>query len=177
MRKTVALLLALMMVLCAGLSLGEENKLPFTEEQLALSPDIPCSAHPTVYSSPRYLNTESQKAFDLPYGLSAKQINNATNREFGLYFKFTPGGKDAGYRITRFDVVVTAQNGEKLYIDGFDSDMECKAGYYWAWDFFPLEGLFINMRTLYGQVVAGKYRMDIYFNREWAGNTMFTIAN
>ncbi len=178
MKRMTAVILTLMMLLVMGFSMGE-GTIEFTEEQLALSPDNQCPVHPQIYSSARYLNMETNSAYDMSNGLSARQINNpSANRMYGLYFKFTPGGKDHGYQIDRFDVVISDnKSGEKLYIDGFAANMKCESGYYWAWNFFPLEGLFENQKTLYGEVKAGVYKMDIYFNGLWAGNTVFKIGN
>ena len=147
-----------------------------TEASSQLSPNNRCPVQPTIYSSPRYLGSNN-KGQNLKNGLSAKQImNDAGGREYGLYFKFTPKGKNAnGYQISRFDVTISDSKDSILYVDGFDSDMECKTGYYWYWNFFPLGGLFNNMDTLYGEIVPGRYTMDIYFNGLWAGRTNFTI--
>ena len=60
-------------------------------------------------------------------------------------------------------------------MDGFDTSMQCQSGYYWYWNFFPLEGLYDNMRILNGSVTAGSYTMNIYFNKLWAGKTSFSI--
>lgn len=176
MKKIMAVLLVIL--LSTGiLSLpAQAITLQFSDEQLALSPNEKCPVRPQIYSNPRYKNADSDKAYDVNSGLSAKKINEQMDRRFyGLYFKFTPSGRDNGYMIWRFDVVVTDKNGQRLYIDGFDSEMECTAGYYWSWDFFPLEALFDNMRMLYGEVIPGNYKMDVYFNRLWAGSTSFKI--
>lgn len=179
MKRMMTIILALCMMLAMALpAWAGASSLQFTDYQLQLDPNRKCPVQPQVYCNPRYYNEDTGGAYDLSNGLSAKQINNAlSNRSYGLYFKFTPHGKDNGYDINRFDVVVTDRQGNKLYIDGFDSDMQCEAGYYWAWNFFPLEGLFMNMRELYGQVIAGQYKMDIYFNGLWAGSVSFKIAN
>jgi len=175
--KAALVFLMILTMMISVQAAAQSVTLQFTDEQLELDPSNQCPVRPQIYSNPRYLNLENESAYDLSNGLSAKQINNSTGtREYGLYFKFTPGGKDHGYYISRFDVVVTDRNGEKLYIDGFDSDLMCEAGYYWAWNFFPLEGLFENLRTLYGEVVPGLYKMDVYFNRLWAGSTTFNIG-
>ena len=144
--------------------------------QTSLSPDNQCPAQPQIYCSPRCKNLDNNQAYDIN-SLSAKQINNTSaNRSYGLYFKFTPSVKDNGYQINRIDVVVSdTKNNAVLYVDGFDTNIRCQKGYYWAWDFFTLEGLYDNMRGTDGQVVAGQYRMDIYFNQLWAGKTNFRI--
>ena len=143
--------------------------------ETSLSPDNKCPAQPQIYCSPRCKNLDNNQAFDTN-SLSAKQINSSSNRSYGLYFKFTPSVKDNGYQINRIDVVVSdAKKNTVLYVDGFDTDMRCQRGYYWAWNFFSLEGLYDKMRETDGQVVAGQYRMDIYFNQLWAGKTSFRI--
>ena len=140
-----------------------------------LSPDLKCPVQPMIYCNPRYLNEQTGRGYDLKNGLSANQINNNTSgREYGLYFKFTPRGAN-GYMIKRFDFVIQNEDGDNLYIDGIDTNMECKNGYYWSWEFFPLQGLFTNMELLYGEVVPGQYTMDIYFNSLWAGQAKFRI--
>ena len=176
MKKTLLIVLCLMMCCVTVCACATDYDL--ISVRTDLSPDNKCPTQPTVYNAPRYMNTATGKAYDIDKkrGLSAKTINNeAGDKLYGLYFKFTPGGKDAGYRINRFDVVVKDSDGRILYTDGFDSDMVCQAGYYWAWNFFPLEGLFTNMKLLYGEVIPGNYNMDVYFNELWAGNAAFKI--
>ena len=143
--------------------------------QTSLSPDNKCPAQAQIYCSPRCKNLDNNQAYDIN-SLSAKQINSSSNRSYGLYFKFTPSVMDDGYQINRIDVVVSdANNNTVLYVDGFDTDIQCQRNYYWAWNFFSLDGLYDNMRETDGQVVEGQYRMDIYFNQLWAGKTSFRI--
>ena len=140
-----------------------------------LSPNNKCPAKPTIYSSARSRIISTDKITELRNGFSVKQINSASDREFGLYFKFTPRSGDHGYRITRFDVVFSEKDGTILYTDGFNTDMVCERGYYWAWKFFPLGGLFQQLKARYGEIKIGTYTMDIYFNRLWAGSTRVKI--
>ncbi len=137
---------------------------------VTLSRNQKCPVQPTIYCKPRYFDTKKQKAFNMSGRLSAKQINNASSdRQYGLYFKFTPPRNSTGYEIRRFDLVFSDKNDNILYQEGFDTSMTCQANYYWYWDFFPLEGLYTKMRSLYGEVVSGHYILDIYFNGLWAG--------
>ena len=109
-------------------------------------------------------------------GLSAAQINNPDrDRDYGLYFKFTPGGKDDGYFISRLDFVILDSQMNTLYSEGFNFNKFCQSGHYWYWNFFSLEDFFQKMNKKEGQVKAGTYTMDIYFNSLWAGSTRFTI--
>ena len=178
MKRMVALFLALALVLSLGAGLAAAAySVPAYEDGPTLTPASKCPAQPTVYSSPRYLDPRNNTGYDLRGGLSAKKINTDTSgREYGLYFKFTPKRADDGYEIRRFDVVVTNKAGEVLYVDGFDGYMDCQYRYYWCWNFFPLEGLFSGLRDRYGEVVSGRYTMDIYFNSLWAGKTAFSIG-
>ena len=149
----------------------------FVYPTTSLSPNLKCPVQPTIYCKPRFFDQATQKANNMSKGLSAKQINSApAGRQYGLYFKFTPARSAGGYHISRFDVVISDANGQILYVDGFDASMTCQAGYYWYWDFFPLDGLYENLRSLYGEVVPGKFVMDIYFNSLWAGKTNINIG-
>ena len=142
----------------------------------SLSPNIKCPTQPTIYCSPRGKNLSNDKAYDTK-SISVTQINNdAGKRSYGLYFKFTPAAKDDGYLITRIDVVISDAKNKVLFVDGFDTFIRCQKGYYWAWNFFSLDGLYDNMKETDGQIVVGQYRMDIYFNELWAGKTSFRIV-
>ena len=184
MKRVLSLVLVISLFLTCGIfcsaqasSLSASEILSYLADQASeLSPNNKCSLLPTIYCSPRYKNPDNGNGYDLKKGLSAKTINEDTSgREYGLYFKFTPKGRFNTFYITRFDVTVSDSKGQILYVDGFDSFMVCDPGYYWAWNFFPLAGLFNNMKLLYGEVIQGKYTMDIYFNGLWAGKTAFTI--
>lgn len=134
-----------------------------------------CPQQPTVYCAPRYMDLGAQPQ-NLKRGLSASQIlSDYSGREYGLYFKFTPRGKNQNYLITRFDVTISDAKGNLVYVEGFDDYMQCQPRYYWYWNFFNLKGLFENLKTLNGTITPGKYVMNIYFNRLWAGKTNFTI--
>ena len=141
-----------------------------------LDPNNKCPLTPMVYCSPRYKDADKDSAYELRRGLSASQINEGnTTRSYGLYFKFTPRGRYQSYTINRIDFTIHDKKGDLLYVDGFDTSMQCQSGYYWYWNFFPLEGLYDNMRILNGSVTAGSYTMNIYFNKLWAGKTSFSI--
>ena len=183
MKKILAIVLCLMMCCAAVCAFATETETSESSTspisvRTDLSPDNKCPMRPTVYSTPRYYNTAANKAYDLDRkkGLSAKTINNETgDKLYGLYLKLTPGGKDVGYTVKRFDIVVKDSDGRILYTDGFDSDLTCKNGYYFVWNFFPLEGLYNNMKQLYGEVIPGNYNMDVYINELWAGNAGIRI--
>lgn len=143
---------------------------------LKLSPDNQCAIRPMIYCNPRWRNLETMKAYDLPNGLQAAQINqNNPNREYGLYFKFTPSAGDDGYLITRFDITISDRDGRLLYTDGGQDFMICQKGYYWAWDFISLKGFFDTIRDSNGKVGTGIFTLDVYFNSQWAGQTRFSI--
>ena len=169
MVKLLALVLTLMFVMIEGASATDYSL--FT-----LSPNNKCPIHPQVYCSPRYKDP-GKEAYDLKNGLQAYRIENPTvqGREYGLYFKFTPGKVDNGYRITRFDIVIRPSKGQPMYTEGFDTDMVCQYGRYWCWDFYSLEGFFDDMRWNYGGVLTGTYIMEVYFNSQWAGEVSFKI--
>ena len=142
-----------------------------------LSRDRKCPAKPTLYTSARYKSVGSDQVAELRKGFSAKQINETEgSRVYGMYFKFTPKSGDHGYHISRFDVVITEKNGDILFADGFNTDMTCQRGYYWAWNFFPLDGMFRQLKQKYGEVVPGTYTMDIYFNSLWANSTKIKVG-
>lgn len=178
MKRFLTLMLALSVILacgCCRTALASAFH-SGSDEEAYLSPDNKCPVQPTIYCSPRYLNPDNNTGYNLKSGLSAKQIDNPSDgRQYGLYFKFTPKGRHNGYHISRFDVIVSDRTGTELYRVGFDADMDCQTGYYWYWNFFPLNGLFENMRSMYGSVITGRFTMDIYFNSLWAGRTAFTI--
>ena len=181
MKKGLSLLLALViclsgMMFTSALAASSGNS-TFVYPTTSLSPNLKCPVQPTVYCKPRFFDTTTQKANNMSKGLSAKQINSApANRQYGLYFKFTPARSADGYQINRFDIVISDSNGQVLYTDGGISFMTCQAGYYWAWDFFSLEGFYENLRAIYGEVVPGRFVMDIYFNSLWAGKTNINIG-
>ena len=188
MKKGLSLLLALIICLSGimvssalaavntatkSVSSGSSFVYPTT----SLSPSVKCPVQPTIYCKPRFFDKETQRANNMSKGLSAKQINNASaNRQYGLYFKFTPARSADGYQIDRFDVVISDKSGQVLYTEGIVSNMTCQAGYYWYWDFFPLDGLYENLRAIYGEVVPGRFVMDIYFNGLWAGKANINIG-
>lgn len=190
MKKCLSLFLALVICLTGGLfvtasaatntstksvSSGSSSN-SFTYPTTDLSPNRKCPVQPTIYSKPRYRDTATDKVNNMSKGLSAKQINNPPDyRQYGLYFKFTPSRASNGYQIDRFDVVISDKNGTILYTEGFNANMTCQAGYYWYWDFFSLEGFYDNLRAIYGEVISGRFVMDIYFNSLWAGKTSITI--
>ena len=142
-----------------------------------LSPKNKCSAQPTIYCSPRMKVLATGIASDLRSGLSAAAIKKyAGEREYGLYFKFTPKARDDGYLITRFDVIITGPDKQVAFQDGFYDTMQCQKGYYWYWNFFPLQEMFDEQIRKYGSVKTGTYSMDIYFNELWAGKTSFKVS-
>ena len=183
MKKGLSLVLAMVLLLsCLGVGYASgtmtADELRETMNQAAeeLNPNNKCPQTPTVYCSPRYKDADKDSAYELRRGLSASQINNGTSdRSYGLYFKFTPRGRNQSYYISRIDFTIHDKKGNLLYVDGFDTSMQCQSGYYWYWNFFPLDGLYDNMRILDGSVTAGSYTMNIYFNKLWAGKTNFTI--
>jgi len=141
-----------------------------------LSPDAKCPAQPTIYCSPRYLHEKTRKGQDLRDGLSAKKINDENNtREYGLYLKFTPKRADDGYTIRRIDFVIRNKQGEIQYTAGFDTEVVCEYRYYWSWNFFPLSGFFAVRKLMDGEVLTGRYTLEIYFNELFAGSTQFSI--
>ena len=141
-----------------------------------LSPDNKCPVQPTVYASPRWRDTKTQKAYNLQGGLKAAQIDqNNAGREYGLYFKFTPPASADGYTITRLDFNISDRNGKLLYTTGDNTFMQCTAGYYFAWQFLSLEGFFDALRGTNGKVTSGNFVLDVYFNGLWAGKVNFVI--
>lgn len=149
---------------------------PTPTPKATLSPNNKCPVQPIIYSNPRALNLSTDKAYDLNKKLSASTIEkDLGTREYGLYFKFTPGGKDNGYVITRFDVIITGPDHTIVHKEGFNDYMECRRGYYWFWDFFSLQEMFEKQLKEKGSIQTGNYTMDVYFNGLWAGKTAFLI--
>ena len=143
-----------------------------------LSPDEKCPVHPQIYTSPRYKDANKDQGYDLKNGLSVKQIQqylDSGTREFGLYFKFTPGGADNNYVIERMDFVISDPSGQRVYTDGFSQTMTCEKGYYWSINFLSLNGLFQKLNSERGSIPTGRYTMDIYFNRLWTGSITFVV--
>ena len=141
-----------------------------------LSPSNKCIVRPMIYSARRYKDSNKETAYNLKGDFSATTIKNQLGtRQYGLYFKFTPSGKDNGYDIYRFDVVINDPTGEAVYTEGFDTEMTCQAGYYWYWNFFSLDACFRYILDTKGKIRQGYYDMDIYFNRQWAGETAFRV--
>ena len=141
-----------------------------------LTPSNKCKVRPMIYSARRYKDANKETAYNLRADFSASTIiDQLGSRQYGLYFKFTPSGRDSGYEITRFDIVINDPSGEAVYTEGFDSDMTCQAGYYWYWNFFSLDQCFRYILDTKGKIRQGTYDMDIYFNRQWAGETSFRI--
>ena len=187
MKKGCSLLLALIICLsgimvssvlaAADASTSASSGGSFVSPSTSLSPRIKCPVQPTFYCKPRFYDTETQKANNMSKGLSAKQINSApANRKYGLFFKFTPSRSADGYQISRFDWVYSDKNGHVLYTDSLDASTTCRAGYSYSWKFFPLEGFYENLRAIYGEVVPGRFVLDIYFNGLWAGKTNINIG-
>ena len=181
-KRILALVLAMVFALLSGgLSAAraeETNSSGFLSSliETTLSPDNKCPARPTIYCSPRYLHEKSGKGQELRDGLSARKINDANNtREYGLYLKFTPKKADNGYAIKRIDFVIRNKQGEVQYTAGFDTDIVCEYRYYWSWNFFPLNSFFAIRKLIDGEVLTGKYTLEIYFNELFAGSTTFTI--
>ena len=194
MKKLIALLLAGMLLMGIGTAFADTSE----EELLALlrlygynsweeymdeynadlSPDAKCRIHPQIYTSPRYKDKNKDQGYDLKNGLSASQIQkylDSGTREFGLYFKFTPGGGDVDYVIERLDVVIFDPSGKRVYTDGFNQTMTCKKGYYWMINFFSLDGLFRRLYSERGSIPTGRYKMDVYFDRLWTGSVTFVV--
>ena len=174
---TLALVLMMSCMLAAPASAitASDLRTQLNNEASGLSTGNKCPQQPTVYCAPRYQDLGAQPQ-NLKRGLSASQIDSdQSGREYGLYFKFTPRGKNQTYLIERFDVTIHDSKGNLVYVEGFDATMQCQPRYYWYWNFFNLAGLFENLKTLNGSITPGKYVMNIYFNRLWAGKTNFTI--
>ena len=142
-----------------------------------LSPSNKCRVQPMIYSTNRYREIGKDSGYDIRKDFSVKTIqNNRGSKEYGLYFKFTPGGKDNGYLITRFDIVIEDPKKNIIYTEGFDSDMECKKGYYWYWNFFSLQNMFEEQLDTTGTIPLGTFTLHVYFNRLWAGKTTFKVV-
>ena len=179
MKKTISLVLAMVFVFLSGVACvahAEDYSFLSSLLETSLSSDKKCPAQPTIYCSPRYLHEKTGKGQDLRDGLSAKKINDENNtREYGLYLKFTPKRADDGYTIRRIDFVIRNKQGEVQYTAGFDTEVVCEYRYYWSWNFFPLSGFFALRKLMDGEVLTGRYTLEIYFNELFAGSTQFSI--
>ena len=179
MKKGSSLLLALIICL-AGMMFSSAlaaSSGSFVYPTTSLSPNLKCPVQPAIYTKPRSYDTAAAKANNMAKGLSAKQINSASpGRHFGLYFKFTPARSATGYVIRRIDFVISDTNGQILNVYGIDTTVTCQGGYYWYWDFFPLDELYDALRGINGEVVPGKFVLDLYFNSLWAGRTTVSIG-
>ena len=179
MKKTISLVLAMVFVFLSVISCvahAEDNSFLSSLLETSLTSDKKCPAQPTIYCSPRYLHEKTGKGQDLRDGLSAKKINDENNsREYGLYLKFTPKRADDGYTIRRIDFVIRNKQGEVQYTAGFDTEVVCEYRYYWSWNFFSLSGFFALRKLMDGEVLAGRYTLEIYFNELFAGSTQFSI--
>ena len=141
-----------------------------------LSPENLSPAQPTLYSNPRFLD-EGRNPYDAGEALSAGTIlKNRSRRAYGIYMKFTPGRRDSGYVIRRVDLVVSDPSGEAVYREGFDTDILCRYGEFWYWNFLSLDALFEERITAAGAVPTGKYTVDLYFDGGWAGRTAFSVG-
>ncbi len=141
--------------------------------------DIKCS----LYSGMRYRTGGESKPKDLNSVLTAARVNKNAE-EFGLYIRFLPDDRDAGYRIYRVDLVIREDKKEKgkdvgrrLYAAGCDVDVTCEEKTTWSMDFFPLNGLFDQLRELDGKVKSGKFIVELYLNGAFAGQRTFSIGN
>ncbi|MBR2822379.1 MAG: hypothetical protein IKE24_01620 [Clostridia bacterium] len=179
MKKIISLVLAIAFLFLSGNICtvhAEDEDFLSSLIETTLSPKIKCPAQPTIYCSPRYLDEKSGKGQNLKNGISAKKVNDENNtREFGLYLKFTPKRADDGYVIRRIDFVIRNKAGDVQYTAGFDTEVVCEYRYYWSWNFFPLSGFFAVRKLLDGEVLAGRYTLEIYFNSLFAGSTTFSI--
>lgn len=143
----------------------------------SLSPNNKCPVRPTFYRNLRYRDAGSNTQADYRPGLAVRKIiDDMGRREYGIFLKFTPSRRDSGYEIRRFDVVITGPSGRQLYTEGFNTNMTCQYGYYWAWEFYSLDDFFRQQVSETGTIASGKYLMDIYFNSLWAGQIWFKIA-
>lgn len=141
-----------------------------------LNPNNVCRSHPTVYSNDRFRDNAANRISDLSGGMKAAAIaNNKGRTEYGVYMKFTPSAGDNGYRINAVDVLVYDPWGNVVQHDHIPQSITCRYGYYWYWDFFSLDEAFGNMINTYGYVPNGVYRMEIYFNGQWAGKTAVKV--
>ena len=179
MKKTISVILAMVFVFLSGVACvvhAEDYSFLSSMLETSLSSDKKCPAQPTIYCSPRYLHEKTGKGQDLRDGLSAKKINDENNtREYGLYLKFTPKKADDGYKIQRIDFVIRNKQGKVQYTAGFDTEVVCEYKYYWSWKFFPLSGFFALRKLMDGEVLTGRYTLEIYFNELFAGSTQFSI--
>lgn len=181
MKKSLSLILALVLILscmiCVPASAVTASELREQLEKAAegLDPKDKCPQTPTVYCAPRYQDPGANPQ-NLKNGLSAKVISgDVSGRKYGLYFKFTPKGKNQNYLITYLNVTIHDSKNNLVYAIGSSTYLQCQPRYYWYWNFFDLEELFDNLKVLNGSITPGKYTMNIYFNRLWAGKTTFTI--
>ena len=178
-KRILAFVLAMAFVFLSGnvcATRAEDYSFLSSLLETSLSPEKKCPAQPTIYCSPRYLHEKTGKGQDLRDGLSAKKINDENNtREYGLYLKFTPKKADDGYTIRRIDFVIRNKQGEIQYTAGFDTEVVCEYRYYWSWNFFPLSGFFAVRKLMDGEVLTGRYTLEIYFNELFAGSTQFSI--
>lgn len=184
MKKAVSFMLALLLFLGLGLSAASatlSQTQPLAKWGYSgsyLDPSNVGPVTPTIYSTRRYRDIGKDKAYDLNGDFSSSMIRRQQgNREYGLYLKFTPGRTDDDYYIWRFDTIVTDPWGDQVFYEGFDSDMTCKFGYYWYWEFYNLNSMFEDLIYQYGNVPKGTYTMDIYFNEKWAGKTQFRVKD
>ncbi|MBR2663499.1 MAG: hypothetical protein IKE25_07285 [Clostridia bacterium] len=141
-----------------------------------LSVDQPYPYPLMVYCSPRYMDPDMEKGVNLQRGLYAKQINTDTSgRSYGLYLKITPRAQKEMYTVNRFDITVSLKDGPLVYVEGFHRTVNVVPGYLLYWNFFRLDGMYDNMKTLFGEVLSGTYILDVYFDGLWAGSTSFYI--
>ena len=143
----------------------------------SLSPNNKCPVTPSFYRNVRFRNVGSNTEADYNQGLSvARIIKDQGTREYGIYLKFTPNRSADGYVINRMDVVITGPSGEKLFTEGFPTNMTCQYRYYWYFPFYSLDDFFKDQISKTGTIATGKYLMDIYFNQLWAGQINFKIG-
>lgn len=183
MKKFVALALVLACLLaCAGLtgaSAATARDTLVQELQLGtanLNPNNRCPQTPSVYCSPRYKDPGTLYGYDLRRGLSASQISSDNSgRMYGLYFKFTPRGRNQNYTVTEIDYVIQDKRGNLIFHEHDYEFVQIQPRYYFYINFLDLTGFFNNLKVLNGSITPGSYRLDIYFNGMWAGKTNFTI--
>ncbi len=108
---------------------------------------------------------------DLEY-FSQAVLNQDHTESYGMYFDMDYKGRSEDWKPNGM-FLLTMPNGESLVLRSGSINMFAAGSTYW--ECYNLDWAFGRMKSWYGSVPAGEYRLDVYIDGEYAASSSFKV--